>query len=761
MQAAVNLDQDLNPPQHEAVLHADGPMLVLAGAGSGKTRVITYRIAHLIQRGVPAYNILAVTFTNKAAGEMRERTSRLLGYDAKGLWIGTFHAICARLLRQYGEPLGLTRNFVIYDDADQVALIKRVLKDLQVPDRLFAPKEVRGRIDRLKNEGISPEQFEGGDYFSDLVAKIYPEYERRLTAANAVDFGNLLLKMLQLLRDDPDLTGYLAQRFVHLLVDEFQDTNCVQYELVRRLSSKYHNLCVVGDDDQSIYGWRGADIRNILGFEKDHPDAMVVKLEQNYRSTQIILSAATAVIRHNAGRRDKTLWTAQKGGKRIRCRCCEDERDEAFFVSSILARLRDEEQRKFGDFAVFYRTHSQSRVLEEAFRAARPSIPYAVVGGVRFYDRAEIKDLLAYLKVLINPADDTSLLRIINAPARGIGPGTIEKVNAFAQQRRLSFFNAGRICADPEAESGQGVLRTGPRRKLAAFYQMMDGLVAQAPSLKPSELADTVLEESGYLERLAVNDTPENESRAENLSELISSLRDYEDSEQEPTLVGYLERVTLASAVDTYDESEGQVTLMTVHSAKGLEFPVVFIVGMEEGLFPHGRALDDPQQMEEERRLAYVAITRARERLFLSHARQRWTFGHSSYNQRSEFIRNIPAELLAGIGPSRRQKRPGVRKAGPAGRGPGAGVKKSPWDKPLPQRNPDEVWVDSQYDQRPPEESAPIAEEGFRVGMSVTHVKFGPGQVRAITGAPPNQNLTIYFSTVGPKTIRAQFIKPG
>ena len=754
----MDIKKDLNAPQQDAVLHGDGAILVLAGAGSGKTRVITYRIANLIRGGVPAYNILAVTFTNKAAGEMRERAELLLEHDARGLWIGTFHSICARLLRQYGEPVGLSRNFVIYDDADQVALIRRICKDEAIPERLFSPKEMRWHIDQAKNAGIGPGDYEGQDYYTDRVEKVYQEYEKRLTAADAVDFGGLLCKAVGLLQQDAELRDYLSDRFLHVLVDEFQDTNKVQYDLVSLLSARHHNLCVVGDDDQSIYGWRGANIQNILGFEKDHKDARVVKLEQNYRSTQVILSAATSVIKHNFDRKPKTLWTDQKGGAPITCRLCLDEREEAGFVQATIDQLRRDEGRKYGDFAVFYRTHAQSRVLEEAFRAATPPVPYVVVGGVRFYDRAEVKDTLAYLKVLANPADDTSLLRVINMPSRGIGASTIDKVATFANKTGLTFLQAARRCAAGEEGAGD-VVRTGPRKKLGKFCAMMAEMTAQAVELPCSRLAEVVLERTGYLERLAIDGTPEAQSRAENLMELITSMTDYEQREEEPSLVGFLERVALVSHVDGYAENEGQVTLMTVHSAKGLEYPVVFIVGLEEGIFPHSRSLNEPEQLEEERRLAYVAITRAREVLYLSHARDRWVFGQAQHNPPSEFIRHIPEELLKRVSPRQTFSRPGSF-AQPWNRG-GRGGRGHPPRRggPAQQRSSNEVWVDSDgFDQRPPEE---LAGEGFHPGMRVRHVKFGEGEVRSITGTTPNQNLTIFFSGgVGVKTIRGKFVKP-
>ena len=755
---AVPITAELNKPQREAVLHQEGPILVLAGAGSGKTRVITYRIANLIHTGVSPHGILAVTFTNKAAGEMRERAEKLLEGSAQGLWIGTFHAICARLLRMYGEPLGLSRSFTIYDQEDSLSLLKRLMKEMAVPERLFVPKDVRGRIDKAKNAGIGPDQYQADDYFTDLVAKVYPEYQKRLLDADAVDFGDLLLMAVNLLQQDDDLRDHLAQRFRHVLVDEFQDTNPVQYELVRMLSGAHGNLCVVGDDDQSIYSWRGADIQNILGFERDHPDAMVVKLEQNYRSTQRILSAASAVIKHNQGRKEKTLWTDGEEGSLISCRLCNDERAEAAFVLNTVLDLKRKEGRNFGDYAIFYRTHAQSRVLEEAMRGAHPPVPYAIVGGVRFFDRAEIKDILAYLKVVVNAADETALLRIINTPSRGIGTTTIKNLTAHARDNDITLFESARRCAFEEGDAAS-VVKKAPRRKLKAFIELMGELAELSKTAPASQLAETIMERTGYLERLAIDGTEDAQGRAENLMELVHSLTDYEKSkegtDEEATLVGFLEQVTLAADIDGYNEKEGQLTLMTVHGAKGLEFPVVFIVGLEEGIFPHVRSLYDDVQMEEERRLAYVAITRARQRLYLSHARQRWLMGQQKNNPPSEFIRHIPEELLdrSAFG-----KPSGTRSVdsflGGAARRPGFGKRKPAAKK----AGGSDVWVDTSFDQRPPEEA--MEGDQYMPGSKVRHVKFGVGEVRAVTGAPPNQNLTIYFPRQGPKTIRAKFVKP-
>ncbi len=749
--ANVDLQKELNPEQHKAVLHQNGPILVLAGAGSGKTRVITYRIANLIASDVRPNHILAVTFTNKAAQEMRSRAESILGQQSIGLWIGTFHSICAKLLRMYGDSVGLSRNYVIYDDDDQLALLRKVFSDLNISDRMMSPKDVRWQIDRAKNDGIGPEEYSRDDFLGEQVAKIYSEYERRLLTADAVDFGGLLHKTVLLLKKDTALAQGLADRFRHVLVDEFQDTNAVQYELVKLLATVHRNLCVVGDDDQSIYSWRGADIRNILGFERDFSDALVVKLEQNYRSTQVILDAAAAIIERNTSRKAKRLWTDRQGGEQITCRRCQDDRDEARFVVNTIQAHHLNGDRPYSDFAIFYRTHAQSRVLEETLRSAHPPIPYIIVGGIRFYERAEIKDLLAYLRIIANTGDEVSLLRVINVPTRGIGDNTIEKVSTFARTNQMPLWEAIKFAAR-QADAEEPILRSGPRRKLKSFVDILEKLKGAATGVLPSELAEQVLEETGYLERLAIDGSPEAQTRAENLMELVASLRDFEHRAEDPSLVSFLEQMALASDLDTYNEGDGQVTLMTVHSAKGLEYPEVFIVGLEQGIFPHSRSLHDSAQMEEERRLAYVAVTRARERLTLTYTQSRWVYAQPQTNPPSEFLKNIPVGLFTASShhPNRSTKsRRSITLHG-ANSHPAAKHKRI---------SPDEVWIDRSDDQSVSDFDTEGA-SGYHVGMSVRHAKFGVGKIRVITGTPPNVNLTIYFPHVGAKTIRSQFVQP-
>jgi DNA helicase-2/ATP-dependent DNA helicase PcrA len=742
-----DFDRELNEAQREAVLAGEGPLCILAGAGSGKTRVITYRIARLIATGVDPREILAVTFTNKAAGEMRERIGKLAG-GAPGAWIGTFHAIAARLLRSYAERVGLRSDFVIYDDSDTRTLCARVLKELNLSDRLFPVRMLLSRIDDAKNRGQGPEEVPAGDWQAEVTKKVYAAYQARLRQANAVDFGDLLLYALQICQTPSPVSDYLARRFRHVLVDEFQDTNRVQYLLARHLARGSRNLCVVGDDDQSIYRWRGADLRNILDFERDYPDARTIKLEKNYRSTKTILTAANGVISRNLERKPKTLYTDNPQGAPVMYVVCDSERAEARYMAQAIRYLEREEGRRPGECAIFYRTHAQSRVIEEALRAE--NLPYAIVGGLRFYDRAEIKDLCAYLKVLHNPDDEVDLLRIANVPARGLGDTSVEKLVAHARAQGTTLFAA--------MQQGGEVVGAAARRKLAGFVALMDELRAQVGVLPPADLAELVLERTGYLARLAEEGTDEGQARVENLMEFIGDIRQYQESEPEPTLQGYLERISLASDVDRYIEAAAKVSLMTIHSAKGLEFPVVFIAGMEENVFPHARDREDREELEEERRLAYVAITRARERLVMLRATSRMLYGQPQQNAPSRFIADIPAECIAvprgaGSPAPREAPRPAwtarpSRPAAPAGRH----VEYVAAHAPPPAARRDRGDTVIEYDE-PPE-----GDSGYRIGMRVSHPSFGEGEVRGWTGLGPNLKLTIFFPKAGLKTIVAKFV---
>lgn len=744
---------ELNAPQAQAVACTEGPLLVFAGAGSGKTRVITYRIAHLVASlGVPPYRILAVTFTNKAAREMRERLERLVGGDiVRDLWVGTFHATCVRLLRRYHEAAGLGRDFVIYDDADQKAVVNRVLKELELDDRRYPPRAVLARIHHEKQEGRGPGETEPGSYFDDQLVKIYEKYEQHLRAANALDFEDIILKMMHLAEADTDEGAEVRGRFRYVLVDEFQDTNRIQYRLVRQLVARHHNLCVVGDDDQSIYRWRGADIRNIRNFRLDFPEANVVKLEQNYRSSGRIVASALGVIAKGREREPKELWTENEPGAKVVVAAARDERDEAAFV---VARIHELLARGYlaSDIAVFYRVHAQSRVLEEAMRAE--NLPYQIVGGTKFFDRAEVKDLIAYLRVLANPRSDVDLLRIVNVPARGIGATTMDKLVALADARGSSVFDALRAAAE------NGEVGTAAKKKLAAFAALIDGLSREAAELSPSVLAGRVLDATGYRKVLDAENTAESDARLENLEELVGSIAEYEEEAraagEAPTLSGYLERVTLASDVDQMKDAP-RVAMMTVHSAKGLEFRGVLITGMEDEVFPY-KGLDPTErdELEEERRLAYVAITRARERLWLTHASYRTLFGQPRFGRPSMFLRDLPREHVENVttgaqAPSRFVDRPAPMKPmAPMGawRHPQA-------ERPAsPPREPGERYVERDDGVDVPSDATADLQRGARV----RHARFGEGEVRRVEQAG-ELVVVAFFPGWGEKKILARFLE--
>ena len=641
---------ELNTPQAEAVAHVGGPLLVFAGAGSGKTRVITYRIANLVARErVPPWRILAVTFTNKAAGEMRQRLERpdLLGPVARDLWVGTFHATCAKFLRLYPEAIDRTKSFVIYDTTDQKAVVTRVLRDMNLDDRRYSPKSVLARIHKEKQEGRGPADMHLDSYLDDAIQKAYTRYEAALKAANALDFEDLILSVVRVLEAPSDgsfpaevlrARDALEKKFDYILVDEFQDTNQIQYRLLKRLAARTRNLCVVGDDDQSIYRWRGADVRNIRYFRRDWPDAKVVKLEQNYRSTKNIVSSALAVIAPSTTREPKELWTDNDHGSQIRVIACADERDEG---ACVVRAIRDARDAGISpkEVAVFYRVHAQSRVLEEALRSV--DIPYQIVGGTKFYDRAEVKDALSYLRVLVNPKSDVDLLRIINTPPRGIGHTTVERLAAYATTQQLSLFEAlGRL--EDFAED----LGSAAKKRLGQFRELMNLLASEAKDRPAAEVLRILLAKSGYKKALEDEDTAESEGRLENLAELEGSMSDYETEAEArgeaPTLEGFLERVSLVSDTDKLGDVE-KVTLMTIHGAKGLEFELVLLTGMEEDMFPYrNQEPRSPEEMEEERRLAYVAITRARQHLIVTHAKQRQIFGTTRLGVPSRFVGDLP-----------------------------------------------------------------------------------------------------------------------
>jgi DNA helicase-2/ATP-dependent DNA helicase PcrA len=722
----------LNSRQREAVVHEGGPLVVFAGAGSGKTRVITFRIAHLIaMHDVAPWRILAVTFTNKAAGEMRERLLGLLGEQGAAVQVGTFHATCARLLRRHGESLGLSKDFTIYDDQDQLALVKRVLRDLGLDEKRYQPKAMAGRINRAKQEVQGPADIETPDTWSEVVRRVYTTYEERLQQANALDFGDLIYRTVRALEADDSFRDAVIGRFSHVLVDEFQDTNHAQFRLVQLLSEGHRNLCVVGDDDQSIYRWRGADRRNILDFRASFADATLVKLEQNYRSTQRILRAANAVIARNTDREPKELWTDNQEGDAILVVRTMDERDEARLVLRGVRELLSQGH-SLSDVAVFYRTHAQSRVIEESLRSA--NIGYRIVGGMRFYDRAEVKDLLAYLRVMINPADDMSLLRIINTPSRGIGKTTITRLldSAAEQARTLSDL------LDDELTLAQ--FGSAARKRLSAFRGLMSSLRDIAASGAPlGEIGAELVNQSGYAEMLRHDDTPEADARFQNIQELVASMDEFEREHTESTLADFLENVTLHTSAD--DAAGGalagdRVTLMTVHAAKGLEFPVVMVTGLEEQVFPF-KGIDpweDPEELEEERRLAYVAFTRAKERLVLSFAAIRRIFGQQRVGIPSRFLTELPGEDIEWIG---------ARSSSPS----------RPSAPAEPRRGPTDSYVDYS-------EGSDLSDlEGLRRGVQVRHPKFGVGEVTEVMqGSPPR--VSVRFPGWGTRKIIASYLEP-
>lgn len=637
----------LNKEQQEAVECLEGPLLIMAGAGSGKTRVLTHRIANLLEHGVTPYSILAITFTNKAAAEMRERVTNMIGPYAKDIWLSTFHSFCARFLRREIESTGMYQsNFVIYDSSDSQTMVKKILKEFNLDEKQYAPGAVRNAISNAKNQMLGPLAYEAqvASFHEKKIAEIYKRYQAALRENNALDFDDLLLVAVSLLESNEEIRARYQRRFRYILVDEYQDTNGAQYQLTKLLAGGWRNLCVVGDADQSIYGWRGADITNILNFEKDYPEARTIMLEQNYRSTKTILDAANAVIDHNPNRKKKNLWTDNVQGDKITTYLASDERNEANFVLDSIRKQHDIYKASYGDIAVLYRTNAQSRVLEDAFM--REGMPYTMVGGLKFYDRLEIKDITAYLRVLYNPLDSISLMRIVNVPKRGIGQASLEKLMLYGAENDLSLFE---IIASEEILEQVPGLTARAKNPLKQFAQLLFKLMERVDKLAVSDLMQEVMEESGYIKALKEDKAEkklENESRIENLQEFVGVAKDFEKSEeQEPSLENFLSTMALLSDIDDSDLEEERVTLMTLHSAKGLEFPVVFMVGMEEGIFPHSRSIMEPEQMEEERRTCYVGITRAQRKLYMTYAGQRMLYGHTEAYEPSRFLEEIPSEL--------------------------------------------------------------------------------------------------------------------
>jgi DNA helicase-2/ATP-dependent DNA helicase PcrA len=711
-----SLLESLNPVQREAVLHTEGPVLIVAGAGSGKTRALTYRIAHLIRDlGLSPYAILAITFTNKAAREMAERVEGLLGERiSRGMWILTFHSACARILRREHNHLGLPSTFTIYDEGDTERLVSGVLRDLNVDAKRFPPRAMATAIGKAKDVVVGADEYAdaAANFYEQIIAKVYVEYERRKRAAGALDFDDLISETVRLFRDHPEILEHYQERFRYILIDEYQDTNRAQYQLVNLLADKYGNLCVVGDADQGVYSWRGATIQNLLDFERDWPQAQVFLMEQNYRSTQNILAVANALIEHNVQRKPKSLWTETPGGElAVRFRA-DNEHEEALFVAEEVHRLVDEEGHRYSDVAIFYRTNAQSRVLEDVFM--RAGMPYKVVGGVRFYQRKEIKDVLAYLRLLLNPQDLISARRVINTPKRGIGETTVAAVESFALTEGVPFLDAARRVDEIST------LATRARGAVAGFMQVMDRLQQALDSgAEPARMVEAASTESGYLLELETERTVEAEGRIENLRELSGVAAEYEARYPDGGLPGFLEQVALVSEQDEYDEEASSVTLMTLHNAKGLEFPVVFVIGMEDGVFPHYRSMGDSAQLEEERRLAYVGITRARERLYLTHAWSRSLFGQTSYNPPSRFLAEIPSDLLRSIEED---------ELADAGQGDGSAIRQAV-------STGTHVNVD------------------VSAGDTVVHEKWGEGVVLTVSGRGTDAEATVIFEDAGQKRL--------
>ena len=757
----------LNEPQRQAVMATDGPLLILAGAGSGKTRVLTHRTAYLIEEcGVNPYNIMAITFTNKAAGEMRERIDQMVGYGSESIWVCTFHSTCVRILRRYIDRLGFGTNFTIYDSDDQKTLMKDICKRLEIDTKMYKEKMFLSAISSAKDELIDPIEFEtraAGDYVKRKQAQVYREYQQALKQNNALDFDDLIMKTVELFKLDKEVLASYQDRFRYIMVDEYQDTNTAQFELIRLLALKYQNLCVVGDDDQSIYKFRGANIYNILNFEHHFPDATVIKLEQNYRSTQNILDAANAVIANNQGRKEKRLWTDNGAGDKITFEQLDTAAEEADFVARDIARRVRKGEYQYKDCAILYRTNAQSRLFEERFITA--NIPYKIFGGVNFYARKEVKDLLAYLKTIDNGQDDLAVRRIINIPKRGIGAASINKVALYAQEQEISFYDA--LCV---AEQVPGLGKAAA--KIRPFVLFIQSMKAKAKLLSVADLLQEVIETTGYVRELEAEGTDEAEARIENIDELISKAVDYAEGEEAPTLNGFLENVALVADIDSFDENSDYVVLMTLHSAKGLEFPNVYLAGLEDGLFPSYMSItsDNSQvEIEEERRLAYVGITRAKKNLTITSARVRMVRGQTQYGKVSRFVREIPPELLSGkiyepktkeepIEQSTFQKARKAFRTVPSyggsgygkevGEGYGSTFRSSKATKPVYTK------VENQRDF-----GSAGGTLSYQVGDRVRHIKFGDGEVMAIVSGGRDYEVTVDFDKVGTKKMFASFAK--
>lgn len=725
----MQLTDKLNPPQAEAVRHNEGPLLILAGAGSGKTRVLTHRIGFLIgEVGVSPFSILAITFTNKAATEMKERVDSLIGPRAQDMWICTFHSACVRILRREISCLGFDSNYVIYDSADQQTLLKQCIKELNIDDKRFPPRAVASAISGAKNKLQDAKTYDDKafDYYQQTIAKVYRLYEAKLKHNNALDFDDLIMKTVNLFERFPEVLDRYQERFKYILIDEYQDTNHAQYRLIKLLGQKYRNVCVVGDDDQSVYNFRGADIQNILDFERDYPETKTIRLEQNYRSTKTILDAANEVIRNNISRKEKRLWTENPEGSPISMFNAQDEHGEAFYVARKIVELKETGGRPYRDFAVLYRTNAQSRVIEEIFM--RSNIPYTMVGGLKFYERKEIKDIMAYLRVLSNPADAISLQRVVNVPRRGIGDTSVGKLTSYAAEKGLSLFES---MAMAQIIPGLGTRAVKP---LEQFVNLIEELRAKKDSIPLTALVEEILDKSGYLRELQSENTIEAQTRIENLQEFMTVTADYDRTTSEPSLEDFLTGVSLVADVDSFREDSDAVVMMTLHSAKGLEFPVVFLIGMEEGVFPHSRSfLEGEQEVEEERRLCYVGITRAREELYMVNAVQRTLYGNYMHNPPSRFVREIPEHL--------------VRKEGLSPISGGSSHNRTGYSSP-----------------------GTVADKAVKpvgghsggiltltLGDKVEHGKFGQGVIVSVKGEGEDAELSVAFPGVGIKSLIAKY----
>jgi DNA helicase-2/ATP-dependent DNA helicase PcrA len=740
---ATTLLQGLNDKQTEAVLQTEGPLLIMAGAGSGKTRVLTHRVAYLIQeKGVLPWQILAITFTNKAAKEMRERIGKLLAEDANDVWVSTFHALCVRILRRECEKIGYAKSFTIADPAEQLTLIKRILRELNLDPKKYEPKAILGHISNAKNDLLTPEQFEqnAGEGFDQIVSKVYRRYQQSLQRDQVFDFDDLIMQTIRLFHTSDETLAFYQRKFRYIHVDEYQDTNEAQYQLVKLLGAGYRNVCVVGDADQSIYGWRGANMDNIMNFEKDYPHAKMILLEQNYRSTKSILAAANAVINHNNYRKPKELWTDNPEGNKVIYYRAQSEVDEADFVASRIKERLESRENNYGDFAILYRTNAQSRSIES--RLVQRHVPYKILGGHKFYDRKEIKDIMAYLRLVANPDDSMSFNRIINEPKRGMGAGTIAKLQTFADEHDWSLLAAAR-------NADLSSLATKPRTSLLDFAQVIYGLNQQREELSITELTEALLEKTGYQHQFEIQKTVEAETRLENLAEFLTVTKQFDDTyepedDDSDRLTDFISQLALVSDQDDLDDDAQQVTMMTLHAAKGLEFPVVFLVGLEEGIFPLSRALLEDDALEEERRLAYVGITRAEKQLYLTNTYSRMLYGRSQSNPPSRFISEIDHDVLEAENPT-------------AGSYPFDQTNASSMAKPRQIHREQATTYHESHVAVKASGSVGAEKEAWQVGDKVEHRKWGKGTVVQVNNSSADIELTIAFPEVGIKNLMAAF----